>query len=39
MRHFPTKAEKIQNLQKYKKWLEKEAKGVEEAIEDLKKAS
>jgi len=39
MRHFPTKEEKIQHLEEYKKWLEKEAKGVEETIEDIKKAS
>jgi hypothetical protein len=39
IRHFPTKKEKIQHLEEYKKWLENEAKGVEESIEDLKKAS
>lgn len=38
-RHFPTKEEKIQHLEEYKKWLENETKGVEEAINDLKKAS
>ena len=38
-RRFPTKEEKIQHLEEYKKWLENEKKGVEEAIEELKKAS
>ena len=38
-RQFPTKEEKIEHLEEYKKWLEKEKKGVEEAIEELKKAS
>jgi hypothetical protein len=38
-RHFPTKEEKIEYLKEYKKWLENEAKGVEEAINELKKAS
>jgi hypothetical protein len=38
-RHFPTKEEKIEHLEEYKKWLENEAKGVEEAIYELKKAS
>jgi len=38
-RQFPTKEERIEHLEEYKKWLEKEKKGVEEAIEELKKAS
>ena len=38
-RQFLTKEEKIEHLEEYKKWLEKEAKGVEETIENLKKAS
>jgi hypothetical protein len=38
-RGFLTKEEKIEHLEEYKKWLEKEKQGVEEAIEDLKKAS
>ena len=38
-RQFFTKEEKIEHLEEYKKWLEKEAKGVEETIENLKKAS
>ena len=38
-RHFLTKEEKIKHLEEYKKYLENEAKGVEEAIKDLKKAS
>ena len=38
-RQFLTKEEKIEHLEEYKKWLVKEAKGVEEAIENLKKAS
>ena len=38
-RHFPTKEEKIEHLEEYKKWLENEEKGVEEAINELKKAS
>ena len=38
-RHFPTKEEKIQHLEEYKKWLEKEVQGVEETIQELKKAS
>jgi len=37
-RSFLTKEEKIEHLEEYKKWLEKETKGVEEAIENLKKA-
>jgi len=39
LRQFLTKEERIQHLEEYKKWLEKETKGVEEAINDLKKAS
>ena len=38
-RSFLTKEEKIEKLEQYKKWLENEKKGVEEAIEELKKAS
>ena len=38
-RRFLTKDEKIEKLEEYKKWLENEAKGVNEAIEKLKKAS
>jgi len=38
-RHFLTKEEKIEKLEEYKKWLENEKKGVEEAINELKKAS
>jgi hypothetical protein len=38
-RQFYTKEEKIEYLEEYKKWLEKEKKGVEETIEELKKAS
>lgn len=38
-RRFPTKEEKIQHLEEYKKWLENEKKSVEEEIEELKKAS
>jgi hypothetical protein len=38
-RHFLTKEEKVQHLEEYKKWLELEAKGVEEMIKELKKAS
>ncbi len=37
MRRFLTKEEKIEMLQEYKKYLEEEAKGVEERIKDLKK--
>jgi hypothetical protein len=36
-RHFVTKEERMELLEEYKKWLEKEAKGVEEFIADLKK--
>jgi len=38
-RYFLTKEEKIEHLEKYKKWLEKEKQGVEEEINELKKAS
>jgi hypothetical protein len=38
-RHFLTKQEKIEHLEEYKKWLEQETKGVEEAIQELIKAS
>jgi len=38
-RQFLTKEEKIEHLKKYKEWLEKETKGIEEAIQELKKAS
>lgn len=37
-RRFYTKAEKIQMLEDYKTWLEKEKQGVEEKIEELKKS-
>jgi len=33
---FLTKEEKIDHLNKYKEWLENEAKGVDEAIAKLK---
>ncbi len=36
-RHFPTKKEKIEKLEKYQEWLENEAQGVKEAIEGLSK--
>jgi hypothetical protein len=35
-RMFLTKEEKIDHLNKYKEWLENEAKGVDEAIAKLK---
>ncbi len=38
-RHFLTSEEKIEKLEEYKKWLDNESKGVEETIENLKKAS
>ena len=38
-RQFLTKKEKIEHLEEYKNWLEKEAQGVEETINELKKAS
>lgn len=37
-RHFLTKKEKIEHLEKYQEWLENEAQGVKETIEALKKA-
>jgi len=37
-RHFYTKQEKIDMLEEYKPWLDKEKQGVEERIEELKKA-
>ena len=37
-RRFLTAEEKIDKLQKYKEWLDSEAKGVDEAIKKLKKA-
>ena len=38
-RHFLTTEEKIEKLQHYRKWLENETKGVEEAIKKLKNSS
>jgi hypothetical protein len=38
-RHFLTTEEQIEKLKEYKNWLDNESKGVEEAIERLKKAS
>jgi len=38
-RSFFTKEEKIEMLERYKKWLDSESKGVSERIEELKKAS
>jgi len=38
-RGFLTKEEKVEMLEDYKESLEKEAKGVEERIKELKKAS
>jgi hypothetical protein len=35
-RMFLTKEEKIQHLNEYKKWLDNESKGVDEAIAKLK---
>jgi hypothetical protein len=35
-RRFLTKEEKIQHLNEYKKWLDNESKGVDEAISKLK---
>ena len=35
-RHFLTSEEKIEKLEEYKKWLDSESSGVEEAIEKLK---
>jgi hypothetical protein len=37
-RMYLTKDEKITQLNKYKEWLENEAKGVDEAIAKLKEA-
>lgn len=36
-RQFFTKEERAEVLARYKEWLEKEAKGVEEALEKLNK--
>lgn len=36
-RHFFTKEERAEVLQRYKGWLEKETKGVEEAMEGIEK--
>ncbi|HLD43623.1 MAG TPA: hypothetical protein VJB08_06605 [Candidatus Nanoarchaeia archaeon] len=36
-RQFLTNEEKIEKLQEYKNWLEKEAKGVAEAMSRIKK--
>ncbi len=36
-RHFFTKEERAEVLDRYKEWLEKEAKGVEEALERIGK--
>ena len=38
-RRFLTTEEKVEKLQDYKQWLEQEAKGVDEAIKKLEKAS
>lgn len=38
-RKFLTEKEKIEKLEKYREWLQNEAKGVEEAISRMKKAS
>ena len=35
-RHFLTSEEKIERFEEYKKWLDSESSGVEEAIEKLK---
>jgi hypothetical protein len=35
-RRFLTKEEKIKKLDEYKRWLDNESKGVEEAISKLK---
>lgn len=37
-RHFFTKEERLEKLEDYKNWLEKEKQGVEERIEELKKS-
>jgi hypothetical protein len=36
-RQFFTKEERAEVMKRYKEWLEKEAKGVEEALERMKK--
>jgi hypothetical protein len=36
-RHFITENEKVELIERYKEWLEKELKGVNEHIEKLKK--
>lgn len=36
-RQFFTKEERAEVLERYKEWLEKEAKGVEEAMERMEK--
>ena len=38
-RRFFTTEEKIEQLKKYKQWLDNESKGIDEAIAQLKKAS
>jgi hypothetical protein len=38
-RQFLTTDEKIERLKEYKKWLDNESKGVEEAIAEIKKAN
>jgi hypothetical protein len=38
-RQFLTTEEKIERLKEYKKWLDNESKGIDEAITELKKAS
>ena len=38
-RHFLTTKEKIEHLEKYRKWLEMEGKGVEEALSKLEETS
>lgn len=35
-RHFPTNEEKMEMLERYKEWLEKEAKGLQEQIDKMK---
>jgi len=37
-RRFLTKEEQIEHLTKYKEWLQNEAKGIDEAIANLKEA-
>jgi len=37
-RHFFTREERLQMLEEYKTWLEKEKQGVEERIEEIKKS-